>query len=65
MIASHEDLKRKIEDMERRYDDQFRVVFEAIQQLLEEDVKPKKKIGYIKEKQKSYRRRTVKQKTKK
>ena len=37
--------------MERRYDKQFRIVFEAITQLIEEDQKPKKKIGYIKEDQ--------------
>jgi len=49
MIFSHDDLKRKIEDIEEKYDEQFRIVFEAIRQLLEEDQKPKKKIGYIKE----------------
>ena len=64
MIATHADLKRKIEDMEKKYDGQFRIVFEAIQQLLEEDVKPRKKIGYIKEKQQSYRKSSVNQKTK-
>ena len=49
MIATHEDLKRKIEDIERKYDEQFAIVFEAIKNLIEEDVKPKKTIGYIKE----------------
>lgn len=65
MLVSHGDLKRKIEAMEKKYDEQFRIVFEAITQLIEEDEKPKKKIGYIKEKQNPYRSRTVKQKTKK
>ena len=65
MIASNTDLKRKIEDMENRYDEQFRIVFEAIQKLLEEDAKPRKKIGYIKEKQRPYKSRTAKKKTKK
>lgn len=46
MVTSHEDLKRKIEEMEDRYDEQFRVVFEAIRQLLSEDEKPKRKIGF-------------------
>ena len=65
MIASHEELKNKIEAMEKKYDERFRIVFEAITQLIEEDAKPKKRIGYIKEKQKSYGKRTGKQKTKK
>jgi len=54
MLVTHKDLKRKIEAMEDKYDEQFRIVFEAIQQLLEEDEKPKKKIGYIKEGQAKY-----------
>lgn len=40
MLATHTDLKQKIEEMERKYDGQFRVVFEAIRQLLDEDEKP-------------------------
>ena len=62
LLASHENLKRKIEAMEKKYDERFRIVFEAISQLMDEDAKPKKKIGYIKEKQKSYGKRTIKQK---
>jgi hypothetical protein len=54
MYIRHEDLKRKIEAMEKQYDEQFRIVFEAITQLIEEDQKPKKKIGYIKEGQAKY-----------
>ena len=46
MLATHEDLKRKIEEMESRYDEQFQVVFEAIRQLLADDEKPKRKIGF-------------------
>jgi hypothetical protein len=48
MLATQKDLKRKIEAMEIKYDEQFRIVFEAITQLIEEDEKPKKKIGYLK-----------------
>lgn len=32
--------------MESNYDEQFRVVFEAIRQLLTEDERPKRKIGF-------------------
>ena len=46
MVAANDDLRRKIEAMERKYDDQFRVVFEAIKQLLKEDESPVKKIGF-------------------
>jgi hypothetical protein len=48
MLATHEDLKRRIEAMERKYDEQFQVVFEAIKQLLAEDNKTKRKSGYTK-----------------
>jgi hypothetical protein len=46
MLAGHEDLKRKLEDMESRYDSQFRVVFEAIKRLLDAEERPKRKIGF-------------------
>ena len=46
MFESHEDLRQKVEDMEAKYDEHFRVVFEAIKQLLKEDEKPKKRIGF-------------------
>ena len=60
MIVSHKDLKHKIEAMEKKYDKQFRIVFEAITQLIEEDEKPKKKIGYIKERQAKYGKKSRK-----
>lgn len=46
MIESHKDLKKKIEEMESKYDKQFQIVFEAIKQLIEEPVKPKRKVGF-------------------
>lgn len=47
MLLAHADLKRKIEAMEKKYDKQFRVVFEAIRQLLEPPPpKPKGQIGF-------------------
>ncbi len=54
MLASNEELKRKIEEMESKYDEQFRVVFEAIRQLLDTEEKPEKKIGFLKEDAGSY-----------
>jgi len=47
MLLTNIDLKRKIEDMEKKYDKQFAMVFEAIKQLLEPaPVKEKPPIGF-------------------
>lgn len=42
MLSTHEDLKKKIEAMEKKYDQQFQIVFDAIKQLLETEDTPKK-----------------------
>jgi len=34
LLATHEDLARKLTELEKRYDQQFAVVFEAIRQLM-------------------------------
>jgi hypothetical protein len=39
MLATHDDLRRKIEEMEQKYDQQFQVVFDAIKLLLEAEEK--------------------------
>ncbi len=46
IITTHKDLQRKIEAMERKYDQQFKVVFDAIKQLLEPLPRPKRQIGF-------------------
>ena len=46
LLATHKELKEKIERIERKYDKQFRVVFEVIKMLIKEDEKPKKRIGF-------------------
>ena len=38
MMASHAQLKKKIEVMERKYDHQFKIVFDAMKKLLEKKV---------------------------
>ncbi len=62
LLSTHEELKKKIEAMEEKYDENFKIVFEAIKQLIEVEDKPKKKrIGYtVKEKQAAYGRRPKK-----
>ena len=42
MLSTHEDLKRKIESMEKKYDQQFKIVFDAIKQLMEAEETSKK-----------------------
>jgi hypothetical protein len=34
ILTTHKDLARKLEELEKKYDDQFRVVFDAIRQLM-------------------------------
>jgi len=47
MMLSNSDLRRKIDAMEKKYDQQFTVVFDAIRKLLEPDeVKKKERIGF-------------------
>ena len=45
MILTNQDLRRKIEEMEKKYDKQFAIVFEAIKQLLQPP-KQTKAIGF-------------------
>jgi hypothetical protein len=45
-IATHEELRKKLELLERRYDAKFEIVFSAIKQMLEPPTKPKSGIGF-------------------
>ena len=51
MLLSHKDLARKLATMESKYDAQFKVVFDAIRQLMEPPPAPvkKRRIGFIQE----------------
>ena len=46
MLATHEELRRKVDAMERRYDARFQAVFAAIRQMLETPIPAKKPIGF-------------------
>jgi phage regulator Rha-like protein len=46
MLASNAELSRKLADMEKKYDAQFKVVFDAIRQLMSPPAKPKREIGF-------------------
>lgn len=46
MMTTHKDLARKLVDMEKKYDSQFKVVFDAIRQLMAPPVTKKVQIGF-------------------
>ncbi len=46
MLATHKDLQKKIDEMEQKYDHQFKIVFDTIRQLLMPPQTKKGKIGF-------------------
>jgi hypothetical protein len=46
MLLSHVELARKVDSLERKYDGQFKVVFDALRQLMQPPEKPKRPIGF-------------------
>jgi hypothetical protein len=46
MLLSHAELARKIHALEKKYDGQFKVVFDALRQLTQPPAKPKRPIGF-------------------
>ncbi|MBI3016807.1 MAG: ORF6N domain-containing protein [Deltaproteobacteria bacterium] len=46
MILSHKDLQIKIEEMEKKYDKNFSVIFKALRDLFFQKDTPKRKIGF-------------------
>ncbi|MDQ1284232.1 MAG: hypothetical protein QG620_580 [Patescibacteria group bacterium] len=46
MLLTHKNLQEKIEKLEKKYDANFKVVFQAIARLIKEDAVPKDKIGF-------------------
>jgi hypothetical protein len=58
MLASNAKLARKMDALERKYDAQFKVVFDAIRQLMAPPPPKRKKIGFlVEEKMAAYGRR--------
>jgi hypothetical protein len=67
ILASHSKLARKFEEMEKRYDAQFRIVFDAIRELIEQrapaaapgsNEEPGRRIGFqLRERRSAYRTR--------
>jgi hypothetical protein len=46
LLGSHEGLARKPAELEERYDAQFRVVFDAIRQMMAPPARPRRAIGF-------------------
>jgi|GEM_PF-2336470 len=46
MVRSHAAIWKKMNKIEEKYDGQFQAVFEVIRQMMSEEQKPKRKIGF-------------------
>lgn len=48
LMDSHHDLKQKLSELEKKYDNQFKIVFDAIHQLMiPPETSQKKRIGFL------------------
>ena len=56
ILATHKDLARKLEELEKKYDEKFAVVFQAIRELMvPPEPPPKRRIGFgVEEKKAKY-----------
>lgn len=45
-LSAHKELEKKLVMLEKKYDENFRIVFEAIKLLMKEEHKPKHPIGF-------------------
>jgi len=55
ILASHADLAFKLEELEKKYDKQFSVVFDALRELMNPPEPPRKRIGFgVRERRTTY-----------
>jgi hypothetical protein len=47
LMSSHRDLASKLDALERKYDARFRVVFDAIRQLMQPPAPKRRRIGFV------------------
>ena len=47
-MNAHKELAKKIEELEKKYDGNFQIVFEAIKQLIKHENEPRSKMGFQK-----------------
>ena len=63
LLASNVELARKLESLEKKYDSKFRVVFDAIRQLMRPPESSRKQIGFkVKEPRGAYGKKAKKRK---
>lgn len=46
MMTGHRDLASKLEELERKYDSQFKTVFDAIREMTAPPKEPPRRIGF-------------------
>jgi hypothetical protein len=46
LLATHAVLQQRLDELEARYDEQFKAVFDAIRELMAPPEKPTKRIGF-------------------
>jgi len=49
LLQANADLAKKLASLEKKYDAQFRIVFDAIRELMAPPTKPKRRIGFRKD----------------
>lgn len=51
LLSSNKDLKAKVEELEKKYDMQFKLVFDAIKALIEPPLPKQYKIGFLRDRE--------------
>jgi phage regulator Rha-like protein len=46
LLATHRDLARKLDEIERKYDANFKIVFDAIREMMAPPARPARRIGF-------------------
>ena len=49
LVVSNTELARRLDELESKYDKQFKIVFDAIRQLMAKPVRDRKEIGFVRD----------------
>lgn len=52
ILLTHKELQKKLDEMEKKYDNRFRLVFETLRKMMQYEEEPKKQIGFRAKKEK-------------
>jgi hypothetical protein len=47
LLSTHSDLARKLAALEKKYNSQFKIVFDAIREMMTPPIPKRRKIGFI------------------